>query len=131
MADLKTNLKLKSRLKEINKPGSRLPESAITDKAIIIEIYNSKQSSEWLSQKYSHDLGLSITTGVIARIKGRTGIYGPIIKDWQIKMARFLFRRQYGYDIISDSTPPPWGKKSSKVKPDGKLFIKNYYQKTG
>ena len=122
------NLSLKARLDAMAK--YRIPEDDITDKAIIVEIYNSKQSARWLSQKYSHDLDLSITTGVIAKIKNRTGIYGPIIKDYHQQMARWLFRRQYGYDIISDSTPPPWGKRSSKVKPDGKLFIKNYYQKT-
>jgi hypothetical protein len=88
------------------------------DKAIIVEIFNSPLRTRALAAKYK------CTTGEIARIKGKAEPYAEIIKDYSKQMARFLFRREYGYDPISKSTAPPWGKKESKVQDPsaGELF---------
>ena len=83
----------------------------ITDKAIIVEIYNSPIiSTRKIAAKYSDILDKKIITRTISEIKGATGPYKPIIDEYKQIMARFLFRRKYGYDPIKKYTPPPWGK---------------------
>jgi len=83
----------------------------ITDKPTVIEIFNSKnKSTKALAKQYSYKLNVDIRTRTISEIKGGTGFYEPIIKEYKFEMARFLFRRQYGFDPIKKYYPPPFGK---------------------
>jgi len=86
----------------------------ITDKPTVIEIYNSKGGTRMLADRYSYKLSIKIRTRTISEIKNGTGFYEPIIKEYKFEMARFLFRRQYGYDPIKKYYPPPFGKIDSK-----------------
>ena len=74
--------------------------------ANIVQIYNTPGRTRDIASKFK------ISRSTVARIKGGTGIYRDVILDYQAKTLRHLWRQDYGYDIISNYYPPPWGKEN-------------------